>query len=32
LNIDLDLPSIIEPGSMQDINRMWRNLYGKRKY
>jgi hypothetical protein len=32
LNIDLDLPSIIEPGSMQDINRMWRNLYGKRNY
>ncbi len=32
LNIDLDIPTIIEPGSMQDINRMWKNLYRKRKH
>ena len=27
LNIDLDVPTIIEQGSMQDTNRMLRNLY-----
>ncbi len=32
LNIDLEIPSIIEPGSRQDVAKMWRNIYGKRSF
>ena len=32
LNIDLDVPTIIEPGSMQDTNRMLKNYFKRKKY